>query len=240
MKKVDIVCVVVIIVLLGANLLVHYYPTQEKELIDIIPQVKSSVVHISCPQWQGSGFILGPHIIGTARHIVKGVENFKITLDCGAEITATRAISSKEHDIAFIWVDEPMPPSIRPGSITECQLGQEVFTIGSPLGMRHFNSISFGIVSELNRDYGKYLGWQIAWRTDATTFGGSSGCPVFTLGGKVVGILVGGPGESMSICLPVDLLPSLEKIELMFLQDEYYREEESVYVSPDYIKNGWQ
>jgi serine protease Do len=100
-----------------------------------------------CPQWQGSGFILSPHIIGTARHVVEGIESFEITLDDGTVVHATRAISSKDHDIAFIWVEEELPNPVELGDIEDCELGQELFAIGSGYGKVNFNSVTKGIVS---------------------------------------------------------------------------------------------
>jgi len=43
----------------------------EPNFIDIVAQSVKSVVHIKCPHWQGSGFIIDKHIICTARHVVE-------------------------------------------------------------------------------------------------------------------------------------------------------------------------
>ena len=216
---------------------VKILPVVSKTLIltEVIPKVLPGVVHISCPQWQGSGFIISEHLIATARHVVEGVEDFTITLDNGDRLHATRAISSEDHDIAFIWVKESMTNALELGSIRECKLGQSVFAVGSPFGKVNYNSVTLGIISGLNRDYdelndGVYgsidYGWDVAFQTDAPGHPGNSGGPIFTLDGKVRGILVGGFSPSLIIAMPVDLfLKDIEMIELMFLQDEYYHEE---------------
>ena len=72
------------------------------EFTDIVAQSVKSVVHVRCPQWQGSGFIIDEHIICTARHVVDGVEDFTITFSDGEQVKASRAISDKKHDVGFI------------------------------------------------------------------------------------------------------------------------------------------
>lgn len=206
--------------------------TNSKSLVDIIPQVKPSVVHISCPYWQGSGFIISPHIIATARHVVKDVEDFEITFDDGSISYATKAISSEGYDIAFIWVDESMSNVVEIGSIEDCVLGQDIFAIGSPYGQVNFNSVTKGIISGLDKDWdevnpytGERYGWEVSFTTDTAGHPGNSGCPIFTYSGNVIGVLVGSYSPVLICAMPVDLFPSLEKIELMFLLDEFYREE---------------
>ena len=208
-------------------------------LIEVIPKVIPGVVHVSCPQWQGSGFIISEHLIATARHVTEGITEFEITFNDGTVLNATRAISSKDHDVAFIWIDEPMPTPVVLGSIKDCKLGQAIFAIGSPYGKINYNSVTLGIISGLNRDYdelndGMYesvdYGWDVAFQTDAPGHPGNSGGPIFTLDGKVRGVLVGGFSPSLIIAMPVDLfIKDIEMIELMFLQDAYYHEKTVVY-----------
>ena len=237
-------------------------------IVDIIPEIRPGVVHLQAPSWQGSGFMVGPNLIATARHVAENVENFVITTNDGHKLHATRAISSKRHDIAFIYVDDltciaeeceyvyPCGGTVlrgkhkvklhvlKLGSITDCQLGQEIITIGSPYGKINFNSVTLGIISGLDRDYdplnqsyyGEHdYGWSVAFQTDSTGHPGSSGGALFTADGVVRGILVGGFSPSLIIAMPVDLfLEDLALIERMFRQDNYYFEQE-----PDYAADAW-
>lgn len=227
---------------------------KKPNIVEIIPKIKSGVVHIMCPQWQGSGFVIAPNLIMTARHCVENIEDFEITTDDGHKLKATRAISSEKHDIAFIYIDNLTCIAekeqeiackkaihkvklhvLKLGSITECQLGQELITIGSPYGKINFNSVTLGIISGLDRNYdplndsGYYgdidYGWSVAFTTDSPGHPGNSGCPIFTFDGVVRGILVGGFSPSLIVAMPVDIfLEDIATVKLMFIQDKYERE----------------
>jgi len=205
---------------------------QEPNFPERVQESLKGVVHIRCPQWQGSGFVIGPRLIATARHCVEGVEYFEITTHDGHQIVATRAISDKEHDVAFIWVDDLAGVKLHPlkiGSIENCVLGQSVYVIGSPYGKINFNSFTTGVISGVGRDWsplGEHYGWEVAFTVDSAGHPGNSGCPVFTMDGTVRGILVGGFSPVLISVMPCDLfIPDLEEIEMMFVQDKYRREE---------------
>jgi len=224
-------------------------------LSEVVQNVIDGVVHLQCPQWQGSAFVIDDNLLMTARHCVEGVEDFIITTNDGHKLRATRAISSKNHDIAFIYIDDltcisekeleiecnkvdhkvKLKP-LKLGSVKDCVLGQEVFAIGSPYGKINFNALSSGIVSGLGRDWdfinpwtGERYGWAISWTTTTPGHPGNSGCPVFTLDGRVRGVLVGGFSPVLICCMPVDIvLEDIEQIKRMFTQDKYEFEEEVV------------
>jgi S1-C subfamily serine protease len=223
---------------------------QETKFTDRVQKSIKGVVHIACPQWQGSGFVIGPRMIVTARHCVEGVEDFDITTFDGHQLHATRAISSKESDVAFIWIDDLTCQKCTPvkfypcgkskqhkvtlyplelGNIVNCVLGQSVYVIGSPYGKVNFNSLTTGVISGVDRDWssvGDDYGWKVAFTVDAAGHPGNSGCPVFTMDGKVRGILVGGFSPVLINVMPCDLfLPDLEQIKMMFALDKYEREE---------------
>ena len=223
--------------------------SKQPSLVDVIPNIKAGVVHLQCPQWQGSAFVIGPRTLVTARHCVENVTDFRVTTDDGHVLRATRAISSERHDLAFIYIDDltcladergtlAHDVILKPtklGSIAECQLGQRIITIGSAYGKVNINSVTLGIISGLGRDYDEFnydpygeqdYGWSVAFQTDSPGHPGNSGCPVFTPDGVVRGILVGGFSPSLIICMPVDLfVDDMEEINRMFVQGKYYREE---------------
>jgi S1-C subfamily serine protease len=217
-------------------------------------QVQTSlkgVVHIAAPRWQGSGFVVGPRHIVTARHCTTNVVDFLMTLNNECQIQATRARKHELYDFSHIWVDDltcvnedvdhrikhggehdVVLTPLRIGSIKDCVLGQAVYVIGSPYGKVNFNSLTTGIISGVSRDWssvtGDDYGWNVAFTVDSAGHPGNSGGPVFSMDGVVRGILVGGFSPVLISVMPCDLfLDDLEPIRLMFLMDRYEREEVS-------------
>ena len=236
----------------------------EPNFTDTVVQSVKSVVHIKCPQWQGSGFVIGPNLIVTARHCVEGVESFTITTHEGYLLHAYRAISSKKYDVAFIYVDDlsclgfsdnsvqyKLPPKevklipLKLGSIKNCKLGQDIFIIGSPFGNINFNSVSKGIISGINKDWdtidpwtGERYGWEVSFTSDSAAHPGNSGGAVFTMDGVVRGVLVGGYSPVLNCSMPCDLfLPDIEQIKLMFIMDKYQFEKVPEYSPDDYYNH---
>ena len=217
----------------------------EPNFTDVVAQSIKSVVHVKCPQWQGSGFVIDKHIICTARHVVEGIEDFEITFNDNIKVHATKAISDKTHDVGFIWVEEDMNDIAKIGSIKKCKLGQDVFIIGSPYGDINFNSVTKGIISGLNRNWemtdpytGDRYGWEVAFTSDSAAHPGNSGGAVFTMDGVVRGILVGGFSPVLNCSMPCDLfLSDIEQIKLMFAMDRYQIEKKPVYPVNDYYNH---
>lgn len=214
--------------------------------INSIQNTIGSVVHIAnlSQDWQGSGVAWTEDIIVTARHIVESGTDFLITLNDGTEINATEAISSEKYDIGFIKLNEKVLIPAKFASVKETVLGQQIYVIGSPYGKLNFNSVTLGIVSGLNRNQesidwsGKLYGWSVAFTTDSAGHPGNSGCPVFTLDGKVRGILVGGYSPVLIICIPVDLfVDKLSTIEMMFEQRMFYDEKPLYDYNQNYNSN---
>jgi S1-C subfamily serine protease len=204
-------------------------------LEDSIERTINNVVHIrnNTGQWQGSGVLIAPDLVLTARHVAETGEDFEIKTNNGKIYRAERAITSKKYDLGFIKLKDNLPCTTIIGDISECRLGQTVYAIGSPFGELNQNSITAGIVSSLARKLENFgcplsYGWSCTFQTDAAGHPGNSGCPVYTLDGKVRGILVGGFSNAVIYCIPAILVSNdCQVIQLMFLMDEYQSERKS-------------
>lgn len=243
MKKLILLCVTAVVLsfsLVGLSIML-VPPTQStlqtvNSLENSVQQTINNVVHIrnNTGQWQGSGVLVAPDLVLTARHVADTGTDFEIMTNDGKKYKATRAISSKKYDLGFIKMDTPLMDFAmnvaKLGSIKSCKLGESVYAIGSPYGDINFNSVTLGIISSVSRELEKFdcptsMGWSVTFQTDANGEPGNSGCPVFTLDGVVRGILVGGFSNGIIYCVPVDLvIDDIELVQRMFDEDRYEKE----------------
>lgn len=234
---IGVIIVALVIVLMGIGLVRLNTPEivasdRFYSMEDSIEIVINNVVHIrnNTGQWQGSGVLVAPDLVLTARHVVEDGEDFSIKTNNGKIYRAERAISSKKYDLGFIKLKDRLLCTTDIADINECRLGQTVYAIGSPYGEQNFNSITAGIISSLARrleEFGlpEIYGWSCTFQIDAVGHPGNSGCPVYTLDGRVRGILVGGQSNAVIYCIPATLIANdCQVIQLMFLMDEYQKE----------------
>lgn len=243
--SIGVIVMLVVVVILGIVFPISPLNTPDPNFTDLVQTSLKGVVHLQTDRGEGSGFVVGSRLIATARHCVEGVEDFLIMTHGGHQVRATRAISDKEHDVAFIWVDDlecvagergtlPHEAVLMPvplGSIKDRCLGSRIYLIGSPGGATHFNALTTGYISKLDTKpedfgYSEDYGWARITTIDAVALTGNSGCPVFDMSGRVIGVLVGGPSDALNWIVPVDVfLDDVDLIRLMFAQDRYQREE---------------
>ena len=232
-SKLAIVGIVVwvLIVSTGLYFSVTGKPAVTTQFPNRVQEVLPSVVHIMCDRWQASGVAISDDIVVTARHVIDGL-NYTITLSDGNDVKGIQAISHKDYDVGFIRVKKKVLTPAKFGSIKECVLGQAVFIIGSPYGKINFNNVTLGIISGLDRDWdelsrwGEPYGWKVAFTSDSGAHPGNSGGPVFSMDGKVRGLLVGGFSPVLNCSMPSDLfMDDVEIIKLMFAFNKYKQEE---------------
>lgn len=123
--------------------------------------------------------------------------NFKILLKDDEELTARLVFVSDKYDLALLKIDRYRTPYIRIGDFESLRHGMKVFAIGSPLGMK--DVITSGIVAGIKEEN---------VITDATILPGSSGGPLLTEDGNVVGVnslrvsqVIGGEGFGVAISI---------------------------------------
>ena len=162
----------------------------------------------------GSGFILtADGYIVTNCHVVSGATGVQVTLDDGTVYSAEVVGSDADYDIAVLKVD-PGDTKLKPvvlGSSDSLEVGEEVSTIGNPLGELTF-SLTHGIVScldrEINLDGTPFNMIQV----DTAINPGNSGGPLFNSYGEVVGIVTaktsstgnGTAAEGLGFAIPID------------------------------------
>jgi serine protease Do len=136
---------------------------------------------------QGSGFIIDPAgYIVTNRHVVAGAYSVSAVLADGSTFPARVLSTNARPDLALLKIDAAKPlPTVHFGDSDALRIGQPVVAIGNPLGLS--SSVTFGIISALNRDIDTTMIDDFI-QTDAAINHGNSGGPLFNLKGEVVGV----------------------------------------------------
>ncbi len=174
-----------------------YFVEPGREAVTVeknVQRVAESVVQIQTASGLGSGFIinkLGYFI--TNQHVIAGEREITVVVyrkkPGGLEkqpFPKVKIIAMNGFlDLAILQIDDPAAaslPFVPMGDSETLTQGQEVFAIGSPLGLER--SVSKGIVSIRARENGGR--WYIQSTTQINP--GNSGGPLFNARGEVVGV----------------------------------------------------
>ena len=189
----------------------------------------------------GSGIIIGQTdeelLIVTNNHVVSSAQELSVGFvdetACEAKIKGTDA----SHDIAVIAVKmSDIPEETREqikvialGSSSELKVGEQVVAIGNALG--YGQSVTTGIVSELNRQVTIDGNTYNLIQTDAAINPGNSGGALLNMSGQLVGInsakLSDTSVEGMGYAIPVDdVLDIIEGLMNRTTRDEKAEEGE--------------
>jgi S1-C subfamily serine protease len=217
-KWIIAVCIAVVVILAvnSSTIYQRFNPESiisQVSLVSLIKRVEPSVVYIETVDdygdrlWSGSGVIIYPDgLVLTAGHVVDGATAFKIVLPDGQEFWSNKSYYFDIIDVGLIQIDaEKLPFSYLGNSDNLCK-GEEVFIMGSSLGFDLFNTVTSGIISGLKRDIG-FFGEKLMIQSDAQSWPGNSGGPVYNMNGRIVGILVGGywGADGISLCIPTNI-----------------------------------
>jgi S1-C subfamily serine protease len=143
----------------------------------------------------GSGVVIvDKGIILTNLHVVAGAKKVAVIFADGTESEATVIATQPENDLAVIQAktipDDLQAATLR--STKDLALGDEVVAVGFPFGIGP--SVTSGVVSGLRREYRSPEGKRLLTNLiqfDAAANPGSSGGPLVTMDGAVVGIVTG-------------------------------------------------
>jgi hypothetical protein len=103
--------------------------------------------------------------------------HFTIILKDGREFNVYLVAESRDADLALLKLDGYKTPFVKTAMSRQTRQGQDVYAIGSPIGLK--DSVSSGIISGYERGYIK---------TNAHVYPGNSGGPLIMTGGEVIGI----------------------------------------------------
>jgi S1-C subfamily serine protease len=141
----------------------------------------------------GTGVVIvDKGIILTNLHVVLGAKRVQVVFADGLKSDATIVGTQPEHDLAVLQAetipDDLVAATMR--STADLALGDQVVAVGFPFGIGP--SVTAGVVSGLRREFRSPEGKRVLTNLiqfDAAVNPGSSGGPLVTPGGEVVGIV---------------------------------------------------
>lgn len=168
---------------------------------------------------EGSGVIYtADGYIITNYHVISDVvanqsasSSIEVFLNSDPEtaIDATVVGYNVSADLAVIKIEKTDLPAVELGKSDDVKVGQYAIAIGCPGGIEFLNSVSYGIVSGLNRTITiDSIGEMELIQTDAAINPGNSGGALLNSKGQLIGInsskLVDESFEGMGFAIPVD------------------------------------
>ncbi len=151
----------------------------------------------------GSGFVVegtdpetkkSAFYIITNHHVIDGAKTIDVKFYDDSTYTATLIGSDEMTDIAVLSIEKTDLVPLRFGNSDELRVGQWVVAIGTPSDEEFAGTMSYGIISGVNRDlqitnsYGSVIKTMTVIQTTATLNPGNSGGPLIDMTGQVVGI----------------------------------------------------
>lgn len=202
------------------------------KLVDQTQNKVVSVINMKSNQQAGSGSGVvykndkGRILIVTNHHVIDGGNGVVVRFSDGQEIEGKVLGSDVYTDLALIEVmHESDVDAFKLGDSTKTKVGEYVIAIGSPLGIAFENSVTYGIISGVNRmvpvsTSGKgESDWDmLVLQTDAAINPGNSGGALVNMAGELIGInslkLASNNVEGMGFSIPVsEMISIIQQIE---------------------------
>jgi hypothetical protein len=155
----------------------------------------------------GSGFLVKSNgFLVTNKHVISGASQITVTCESGEKYhKAFLLAEDDDRDIAILRIEGSNLPYLILGNSSNVEMGEDVLLIGAPKGLAH--TVSNGIVSALRMmDSGTKV-----MQTTAAASPGSSGGPLLTKEGAVVGVMTFAieGGQNLNFAIPSNYVLSM-------------------------------
>jgi tetratricopeptide (TPR) repeat protein len=241
MKKLSILAALVILLLICLPWTIC---SGEEGLPSMIKRVEPSIVVLLTYNregkfvGQGSGFFFNREgDVITNFHVLKGAARAEVRMSDGSVYPVDRVIAEDEEG-DLIRVSTNIPQNlVRPLPIHTSfpEVGERIIVMGTPLGLD--KTVSDGIVSAIRDipEFGKII------QVTAPISPGSSGSPVVSMNGEVVGVVSFFlmPGQNLNFAIPGDRIAKLTPGDRKTLSErEEVKEEERLAVAGKFYSMG--
>lgn len=175
----------------------------------------------------GSGFIYKKEkdafYVMTNHHVIEDSDELKIVTMDGEVIDAKLLGSDQYMDIAVLKIvskNDLLVAEI--GDSTKMEIGNTVFTVGTPVKEEYMGTVTKGIISGKNRSVTVEINnsayMMEVLQTDASINPGNSGGPLVNINGEVIGVnsmkLTSTSVEGMGFSIPIEMAMSqIDKLE---------------------------
>ena len=225
--------------------LYHTGKFQKRTIEQCVAEVGEAVVKVSSPAGMGSGFFINEQgYLITNYHVVERETKIEVTVFKKAKDGFNKKVFKGIRieainpfiDLALLKVEDLGDMQMKfayLGDVDEIEPGEQVFAIGSPLGLER--TVTNGVISTTNRAFEGLIYLQ----TDAAINPGNSGGPLFNLAGEVIGvtnmgyIFFGGLG----FAIPVDYVKHFIDNRDAFAYDKDNPNTGFRYIQPDGRRN---
>ncbi|MCD3217526.1 trypsin-like serine protease [Clostridium botulinum C] len=186
----------------------------------------SSIDMFGFPETQegmGSGIIFNEDgYILTNYHVINGARQISVILNNGKEgkeIPAKVVNYNSAMDLAVIKLTEKvkLPAIAEFGDSDNIEVGDPAVAIGNPLGKQFLGSVTYGVISAVNRKVSIEGQNQNFIQTDAAINPGNSGGALVNTYGQVIGInsakIGGGQVEGLGFAIPINAVkPQIQNL----------------------------
>jgi len=212
MKIRKLTVMVILVVLLSMSFAYAQFMTSQ-----IVKKYSPSVVTIVAldqndqPLFLGSGFFINTEgDITSSHHLLEGSTKVLIKTMDGRKGEVLEIIKDDpELDLLIAKTSLKNTNPLPLGDSDMVTIGEEIVVIGNPAGLE--GTVSNGIISGVRKVEGfKFI------QITAPMSPGSSGGPVFNMGGKVIGIATAylDTGQNLNFAMPVNYLNTLKESKL--------------------------
>lgn len=247
LKYIIISIISLFIGILGTIIVMHYFPikteTTERVVKDVtvtetntikssVDKIYNATVMIESYRSNrligtGTGFIYkkgdDKGYVMTNHHVIEDSDAVKVITIEGQTVDATLLGSDEYADIAVLSINsEAVLQVAEIGDSTKLELGDTLFTVGSPIGSEYMGTVTKGILSGKDRTVTVTVNnsnfMMEVLQTDAAINPGNSGGPLVNINGEVVGVnslkLVEDEIEGMGFAIPIEMaITSANKLE---------------------------
>lgn len=239
----------------GVNFKVEYTSTETSpsELVDVLKEIRPSVVEIYVQTDEGTGSGSGvvisvdaeknAAIIVTCHHVIEGSKKMVVKAIDGTEFDNVALIGSDpKSDIGVIAVVGEGVTGLSTAkwyapdaaSSDYIDVGTEVVAIGNPLGVLG-GTVTKGIISAVNREVNVENKAMVLLQTDAAINGGNSGGGLFNAQtGALVGIVNAGYKSSAAQGLSFAIAGNTAYAKFKALVDTYIPNEQLGYIEGNF------